>query len=213
MSNASASGAATMDANEIDLAHLKLEDLPVKVMTMIYVVNFEEHKVLLGYKARGFGAGKWNAFGGKVESSDRSIRHGAMRELHEESGLLCTSLQRRGVLYFQYPEDLEKRVLEVHVFIADAKHAKADIKESEEMTPIQWFDFSAIPLDRMWADDPHWLPQLLERLRQERGEQKLAPRGFAGVFRFKSFEEVGHVQVVTDLPLNLPGHRLDVDAG
>jgi len=36
-----------------------------KVLTLAFVRRPGE--ILLGYKKRGFGAGKWNGFGGKVE--------------------------------------------------------------------------------------------------------------------------------------------------
>jgi hypothetical protein len=42
--------------------------------------------VLLGLKKRGFGAGKWNGFGGKVEQGE-SIRTAAIREMKEEAGI------------------------------------------------------------------------------------------------------------------------------
>ena len=42
-----------------------------KVMTLVYIRN--EDKVLLGMKKRGFGKGKWNGFGGKVEHGENII--------------------------------------------------------------------------------------------------------------------------------------------
>lgn len=48
-----------------------------KLFTLIIVVNNDE--VLLGLKKRGFGLGKWNGFGGKVEIgetiTDSAIRY------------------------------------------------------------------------------------------------------------------------------------------
>lgn len=42
--------------------------------------------VLLGLKKRGFGTGKWNGFGGKVEPGE-TIRQAAIREMKEEAGI------------------------------------------------------------------------------------------------------------------------------
>jgi len=42
--------------------------------------------LLLGLKMRGFGVGKWNGFGGKVERGE-SIRQAAVRECKEEAGV------------------------------------------------------------------------------------------------------------------------------
>ena len=39
-----------------------------KVLTLVYIRDDE--KVLLGMKKRGFGQGKWNGFGGKVQQNE-----------------------------------------------------------------------------------------------------------------------------------------------
>ena len=36
-------------------------------MTIIHIANVATQQLLLGHKARGFGAGKWNGFGGKFD--------------------------------------------------------------------------------------------------------------------------------------------------
>jgi len=43
-------------------------------------------RILLGRKKRGFGAGKANGFGGKVEVGE-TIKEAAVREMQEESGV------------------------------------------------------------------------------------------------------------------------------
>jgi 8-oxo-dGTP pyrophosphatase MutT (NUDIX family) len=43
-------------------------------------------RILLGRKKRGFGAGKANGFGGKVEVGE-TIKEAAVREVQEESGV------------------------------------------------------------------------------------------------------------------------------
>ena len=50
--------------------------------TLCYIVR-EDH-VLLGMKKRGFGVGKWNGYGGKVNPKE-SIIQAALRELTEET--------------------------------------------------------------------------------------------------------------------------------
>lgn len=47
-----------------------------KLYTLTFVT--EAHRVLLGMKKRGFGAGRWNGFGGKVDP-DESIEAAAKR--------------------------------------------------------------------------------------------------------------------------------------
>ena len=61
------------------------------------VVLMRGGRALLGMKKRGFGEGKWNGFGGKLEHGE-SIAQCAARELEEESGLSVSveSLRPRG---------------------------------------------------------------------------------------------------------------------
>lgn len=50
------------------LSSQKGEMLSSKLLTLVLVV--QPGKVLLGMKKRGFGAGKWNGFGGKVNPGE-----------------------------------------------------------------------------------------------------------------------------------------------
>ena len=55
-----------------------------KVLTLVLLRKGS--RVLLGMKKRGFGAGKWNGFGGKVEAGE-TVVEAAAREVQEECGL------------------------------------------------------------------------------------------------------------------------------
>lgn len=124
--------------------------------TLTLCVIYRKDKVLLGMKKRGFGAGRWNGFGGKVHKGE-SIEDAAIRELHEEAGVTPRALMARGTLTFQFQNDPVK--LMVHLF--SANEFEGEPIESEEMKP-QWFSYDAIPYDTMWPDDRLWLPQVLE---------------------------------------------------
>lgn len=113
-------------------------------------------RILLGMKKRGFGAGRWNGFGGKV-SAEETIEGAARRELHEEAGITLETLDKVGILEFEFQNNPE--ILEVHVFKSD-KFSGAP-QESEEMRP-QWFGIEEIPFSLMWPDDSYWLPLLLD---------------------------------------------------
>ncbi|KAG8433000.1 hypothetical protein GDO86_017317 [Hymenochirus boettgeri] len=126
-----------------------------KLLTLVLVV--QPSRILLGMKKRGFGAGRWNGFGGKVQNSE-SIEDAAKRELWEESGLTVESLQKIGQIKFEFVGSTE--LLDVHIFRAD--DFSGEPSESEEMRP-QWFDLDKIPYDGMWPDDIYWLPLLLEK--------------------------------------------------
>ncbi|RLN93902.1 hypothetical protein BBJ28_00014098 [Nothophytophthora sp. Chile5] len=116
-------------------------------------------QVLMGEKKRGFGQGKWNGFGGKVEATDASIAAAAAREIQEEANVTVREqdLEPRGVLLFSFESG--KEVLEVHVFLT--YDFVGEPSESEEMKP-QWYDADDIPFDQMWADDSLWLPHVLD---------------------------------------------------
>ena len=46
--------------------------------TLVFVRDIAMGKILLGYKKRGFGMGKWNGLGGKVEPNE-TVVEGAKR--------------------------------------------------------------------------------------------------------------------------------------
>ncbi|KUF75709.1 hypothetical protein AM587_10005427 [Phytophthora nicotianae] len=139
---------------------LQVPALPRKLLTLAFIVRDDmgSQQVLLGMKKRGFGMGKWNGFGGKVEVSDASIAAAAAREIEEEANVSVKAehLQLRGVLLFSFEE--AKEVMEVHVFLTQQFSGEAS--ESDEMKP-QWYDITDIPFKSMWADDHFWLPHVL----------------------------------------------------
>lgn len=124
-----------------------------KTQTLCLIYN--KTSILLGMKKRGFGAGRWNGFGGKVNEGE-SIEEAALREVEEEIGVKPQRLKKRGLLKFYFEHDPVP--IQVHVFSTAA--FTGDAHESEEMKP-QWFAHGAIPYDQMWIDDKHWLPLVL----------------------------------------------------
>lgn len=124
-----------------------------KVLTLCLVHNHPQ--ILLGMKKKGFGAGRWNGFGGKVEDGEE-VHEAAKRELKEEAGIDVGNIRRVGVLDFSWVGRPD--ILEVHIFRGDS--FKGEPKESEEMGP-RWFHVDEIPYNQMWPDDKHWLPLFL----------------------------------------------------
>ena len=159
-----------------------------KLTTLLVVVS--DGNVLLGEKKRGFGAGLWNGFGGKVDLADASIEHAALRELKEECGIDALDATRRGVLTFHYAD--APNPMETHVFHASA--FEGTVAESDEMRPA-WFPEDAIPLEKMWPDDEHWYPAFL------RGEK------FVGTFWFDREKKITRheLEVVETLPARADG--------
>lgn len=133
-----------------------------KILTLVII--HKDDKVLLGMKKRGFGMGKWNGFGGKVDAGE-TIKEAAKRELFEEAGVTADNLEKLGVLDFSWASSAKatagqaREILEVNIF--KATDFSGDPVEGEEMKP-QWFSINEIPFEKMWADDKYWLPLFLE---------------------------------------------------
>ena len=79
-----------------------------------------------------------------------------MREIFEEVGITAKSLNKHSVTLFEFTGNPE--LLEVHIYSTTSFDGEPN--ESEEMMP-QWFLKNDIPFEKMWADDKHWLPKLL----------------------------------------------------
>src|SRR3989344_4954019 len=126
-----------------------------RLLTTLCIIH-QNSKVLLGMKRRGFGAGRWNGFGGKPlprETIEESLR----REIQEEAGIEVGKMQKVGFLEFEFNDNPE--IIEAHIFRAD--FFIGEPKETEEMRP-QWFHIDEIPFADMWPDDVHWFPLFLE---------------------------------------------------
>ncbi len=124
-----------------------------KLLTLCII--HQDPRVLLGMKKRGFGVGRWNGFGGKVQSGE-TIEDAAKRELQEEAGIEAESLEKVGIVDFEFKGDPE--ILQVHIFKSTGFYGQP--KESEEMKP-QWWHVDKIPFKEMWPDDIHWMPLFL----------------------------------------------------
>ena len=119
-------------------------------------------QVLLGKKKRGFGLGKLNGIGGKIEPGE-SPEDGIIREVQEEVGLTIpnNALHPAGQITFRFPY-MEAFDHFVHVFVATGWEGEPI--ETDEMLP-HWYPVNDIPFSRMWQDDIYWLPMVLNRKR------------------------------------------------
>jgi ADP-ribose pyrophosphatase YjhB (NUDIX family) len=108
-------------------------------------------------KKRGFGAGKWNGYGGKLEESE-TPRAAAARELKEESSLITDGKDLEQVALVTFYFD-DKPAFECYVFTTH--HWEGQPIETEEMRP-QWYPTSELPFAEMWAGDTKWVPLILE---------------------------------------------------
>jgi 8-oxo-dGTP diphosphatase len=126
---------------------------PVDRATLCFVVRSGE--ILLILKKRGLGAGKVNGPGGRIEPGESAVE-AAIRETREELHVTPIAPEIRGELLFQFADGYS---LHCGVFLSAACTGEA--VETDEAVPL-WTPLDSIPYDRMWEDDRHWLPGLLD---------------------------------------------------
>ena len=136
---------------------------PQQLANLCFIVK--DGRVLLIRKKRGLGAGKINGPGGKLEPGETALA-AAIREVQEEIGVTPLAIEDRGVLHFQFADGYS---LECAVFLAI--DLDGEPVETIEAAPF-WVKVEAVPYDEMWADDRHWLPEVL------------AGKSFRGWFEF-----------------------------
>ena len=122
-----------------------------KIVTTLSMIH-DDKKVLLAMKKRGHGVGKWNGYGGKINDGE-TVEQAMVRELQEESGLLATEFEKRGIISFDDQNNGD--IIEMHIFRINRFTGEA--VETEEMAP-KWFDLVDIPYNEMWESDKKWLP-------------------------------------------------------
>ncbi|KAM3127512.1 hypothetical protein pb186bvf_020392 [Paramecium bursaria] len=143
-----------------------------KISLYLNNCDIKGNQILLGFKKRGFGVGKYNGFGGKVGLNE-SIIDAAIRETQEEANITPKDIVFQGLIIMKF--DIEPELFFVHIF----KATKYDgiIQESEEMEP-KWFKIDEIPFNKMWVDDIIWIPWLLK------------DQFFQGFLEFKGYEAI-----------------------
>lgn len=147
---------------------------------MTLCIIHQHPKVLLGMKKKGFGAGRWNGFGGKVEEGE-TIEDAVRRELLEEAGIEAENIEKHGIIDFEFEGNSE--ILEVHIF--KVNDFSGEPIESEEMKP-QWFFVDEIPFKEMWPDDIYWIPLFLKG------------KKFKGKFKFGKGDSILEKEIVLE---------------
>lgn len=122
--------------------------------TLLFI--FREDQVLLIHKKTGFGRGKINAPGGRLEPGETPLQ-AAVREVEEEVRVTPTGVESCGELKFQFQDGM---ALQGYVFRADGHEGTPTA--TREADPF-WQPIADMPYDRMWADDRYWVPLMLAR--------------------------------------------------
>jgi ADP-ribose pyrophosphatase YjhB (NUDIX family) len=124
----------------------------------------------------------WNGYGGKVEKSDKSIRHTAVRELFDESGVkaLTQNLIPTGkISFFWLGNDSDTPNMIVYFFLLYV--FEGEPKETNEMGAPIFFTQDIIPYHEMMSADKVFLPKMLS------GEKIIADISFRNEKRDKTF--------------------------
>lgn len=127
-----------------------------KLETTLLILR-KENQILLAMKKRGFGVGKYNGVGGKLQEGE-TPEMAMLREAKEEINVVPTKYERVGIVEFMEFVKGEKTNLTFHLYIATEWEGTPS--ESEEMKP-KWFSISDIPYDSMFISDQYWLPLVL----------------------------------------------------
>jgi 8-oxo-dGTP diphosphatase len=136
---------------------------PKTVRAVLCYIN-KSNEYLLILKSKGkFGEGFWNAPGGKIEPNEKP-EEAVRREVFEETGLKVLELIKAGSLEFFFGKAKQMPDWVVDVFVCSRFEGK--LIESQE-GKLRWFKKNALPYDKMWADDRHWLPLLVQGKRFE----------------------------------------------
>ena len=126
--------------------------VPRERATLLFAIRDE--RVLLILKKRGFGKGKINAPGGKIEPGETPMEC-AVRETREEVLIDPKGVRPAGELRFAFSDGHS-----IHGFVFVASAFEGEPGETEEAVPL-WFALEEIPFDRMWEDDATWIPEML----------------------------------------------------
>jgi 8-oxo-dGTP diphosphatase len=126
--------------------------VPRERATLLFVIR--DGRILLIHKKRGFGAGKINGPGGKIDG-DETHRQCAIREVQEELCVTPLGVRACGELSFQFVDGHS-----IHGAVFRADDCDGEPRETDEARPF-WSRLDAIPFERMWEDDVLWFPLML----------------------------------------------------
>jgi len=128
-------------------------------LTLLFLIK--DDQILLAMKKRGFGAGRYNGVGGKIEPGE-TIEQALIRESQEEINVTPVEFEKMADITFDEFYKGQSAIL--HVTIFTATKWEGTPTESDEMTP-KWFLISEIPYENMWSSDIFWLPKVIDGIK------------------------------------------------
>lgn len=117
-----------------------------------------DDEIMLAEKKRGFGVGKLNGVGGKIQSGE-TPEQAMIRECQEEIRVAPTRYEAMGTNSFTEYIDGQRKRLVFHLYVASMWEGEPT--EIDEMAP-GWFHVDSIPYEQMFEADRYWLPAVLQ---------------------------------------------------
>jgi len=111
----------------------------------------KDNKTLMLYRNKkkdDINQGKWIGLGGKFDAGE-SPEECLMREVKEETGVLITEYQLRGILTFQVIDTLSEPM---YIFVYTASAYEGEVGECDEGT-LEWIDTEKILELELWEGD------------------------------------------------------------
>ena len=144
------------------------------VATLGYVLSPDRRRVLMIHRNARPGdlhLGKYNGLGGKIER-DEDVVACMRREIHEEAGIECTSMQLRGTISWPgFGKNGEDWL--GFVFVIDA-YTGTPLESNAEGT-LEWVEVERILELPLWDGDRQFLPLVFDA----------DPRAFHGVMPYR----------------------------
>ncbi len=129
----------------------------MKLATLCYIMD--DDKTLMLYrnkKENDYHEGKWNGLGGKLEQGE-TPEECAIREVFEESGLIVSDPEMKGLITFPMFDEIDDWYVWVFVF----KKFNGDQIDSPEGT-LEWIENKKLTQLNLWDGDKIFIPWLFQ---------------------------------------------------
>lgn len=130
----------------------------MKIIETTLLLLRKDNKIMLALKKKGFGTGKYNGLGGKLELGENP-EEAMLREAYEEGRVKPIDYTYMGEN--EYSEFINGEPVKLKFYLYITEKWIGDPEETDEMKPY-WFDIDKIPYDNMFVGDIYWLPLVLD---------------------------------------------------
>ena len=129
----------------------------MKRTTICYIEKDNQYLMLYRNKKKeDYNKGKWIGVGGKIECGE-TTEHCILREVREETGLILTAYQYRGIIRFTFDlwEDEE-------MYLYTATEFEGELNKECNEGELAWFPISEVMNLNTWEGDRIFLQKLID---------------------------------------------------